>query len=239
MAPLYRIVKDEVRGQYMRAERGIRMGTVILSERPILRVTRQGNTDENELDAALQQLTSEDRQHFDSLDHGGRGPSSAKKRFDNNSYRFDDANGDWAVIYRDLCRLNHSCIPTARTVQNTDERTLDLVALTDLKKDDEISISYATIDETTGWPPFTSRDKDLKRYGFDCDCELCADIRTDQRGTRARRARLALLRNRLNRRTHGTLEEAEEYCDLIEEELGKVRGRSGIPKILDPRLVRG
>lgn len=83
-------------------------------------------------------------------------------------------------IMKDLCvmgtalyavanTLNHSCLPNVMAVCSHNSHRLTLIALRDIIKGEELTISY--IDESA---PFSERQKQLKEYyKFDCDCKKC------------------------------------------------------------------
>ncbi|ODM95186.1 SET and MYND domain-containing protein 4 [Orchesella cincta] len=76
-----------------------------------------------------------------------------------------------AAVYPVLCLLNHSCDPNAVPVRSLRHARTSVVALKNLKRGDEICISYT--------PLFTLQDTPdrikylLDRYNFFCACDAC------------------------------------------------------------------
>uniref|UniRef100_A0A7S4R0B8 SET domain-containing protein n=1 Tax=Alexandrium monilatum TaxID=311494 RepID=A0A7S4R0B8_9DINO len=74
-------------------------------------------------------------------------------------------------VYAMASRANHSCSPTA-TFRIKRNGELALVALRALRKDDEVTVSYAT--EKCLLRPRPERRRFLRRWGFTCSCPRCA-----------------------------------------------------------------
>jgi len=83
---------------------------------------------------------------------------------------FPDFSG--SGIYPILSTINHSCVPNCTTTFRSEDGTLAIVlANKDIKAGEELFISYIENEESSK----QQREKDLKEYGFICDCLLCQE----------------------------------------------------------------
>ena len=71
--------------------------------------------------------------------------------------------------YRTIARMNHSCDPNVEWRSVNGSNRIELVAVRDIKPDEELTISY--IDQSQ---PKETRISKLKAiYGFTCTCNIC------------------------------------------------------------------
>lgn len=81
-------------------------------------------------------------------------------------------NNEGVALYTLQSAANHSCSPNAEVSFTHNNTKLSLVALKDIKEDDEIFISY--LDECTLHRSKKSRQNQLmENYLFICNCEKC------------------------------------------------------------------
>ena len=104
--------------------------------------------------------------------------------FRNNN--FDIGNGTQA-LFRDACRLNHSCIPNSQANLNSATGRFTIHATRAIEDKEEITISY--LDEH-GAAKDARQSRLQSGYGFTCDCPAC-DLITP-RGQRGEQRRLQL-----------------------------------------------
>jgi SET domain len=81
-----------------------------------------------------------------------------------------------SAIYDHLSRVNHSCLPNASHSFSVVSFSGQLRAVHDIKKGEEIFVTYCDIDV-----PTAARQKSLEPYGFRCTCSSCKDPQSDYR----------------------------------------------------------
>ena len=83
-------------------------------------------------------------------------------------------------IHSELCMLNHSCIPNCAIRRSSSvPGAAELVAVTDVERGDELTISYIDVES---FPDVVARTTHLlERYAFLCRCELCQSQRKSSR----------------------------------------------------------
>jgi hypothetical protein len=84
----------------------------------------------------------------------------------NRSMEYPDCSG----LFRVCCTMNHSCDPNCTVIGLGDGRSnlVAVVALRDIKKGEELTISYIDDDMT-----YSQRQNELKDYQFQCGCKRC------------------------------------------------------------------
>lgn len=81
-------------------------------------------------------------------------------------------NNEGVALFSLQSSCNHSCVPNAEPTYLHNNSRLSLVALMDIKTDDEICISY--LDECSLQRSRHSRNKELsENYLFKCSCPKC------------------------------------------------------------------
>ncbi|KAI7510012.1 hypothetical protein KC347_g4722 [Hortaea werneckii] len=117
--------------------------------------------------------------------------------FRNNNF---DIGNDTQAIFKDICRLNHACIPNAQGNFNASLDRFTIHALRPISEDEEITLSYLA-------EHGASRDARQYRlqsnYGFPCDCPACDT--TTERGKLDEEAR-----QRMQSRLHSYAESVSE-----------------------------
>ncbi|KAI7284263.1 hypothetical protein KC345_g2402 [Hortaea werneckii] len=118
--------------------------------------------------------------------------------FRNNN--FDIGNGTQA-IFKDICRLNHACIPNAQGNFNANLDRFTIHALRPISEDEEITLSYLAEHGASR----DARQHRLKsNYGFPCDCPACDS--TTERGKLDEEAR-----QKMQSRLHSYAQSVREH----------------------------
>ena len=110
--------------------------------------------------------------------------------FRNNNF---DIGNSVQAVFRDICRLNHSCVPNTQGNFNSNLGCFTIHALRPIEEKEQILVSYL---ELHGAVRDVRRALLRRSYGFDCECPTC-DLST-QRGRDGEKKRVAL-RDRLAR----------------------------------------
>lgn len=87
-------------------------------------------------------------------------------RFNTNALELGMDSKDLGV-FQTCSRLNHSCTPSAQFTWSEDH-TMVVTAVRDIKPDEEITISYTDLLATA-----EERRENLAPYGFRCNCPAC------------------------------------------------------------------
>jgi len=103
-----------------------------------------------------------------------------------NAFSFENPaenNNEWLVVYNELSRVNHSCVPNARISDvwtgshpnpNPDHLgRMKLIATQDIAANDEIMIEYVTGPAFWLQPRATRRPHLLTHWNFHCLCDAC------------------------------------------------------------------
>ncbi|KAF5376403.1 hypothetical protein D9615_008618 [Tricholomella constricta] len=201
-------IKPSRFGIGMFATRNIKMGDLIVSERPLLVSPSalpplipnfpkgfkptflqftQGRMAEYEktLEICLGRMLPENRAAFLALHNShtedGSGPIFGRIRTNGigiieKTEKSDLDAGDYgySAVFNDISRINHSCAPNAAYGFTMSSFSLELRAIRDIKKDEEVFIAYCSTSE-----PTAERQANLKSYDFECTCSLCSDPTSD------------------------------------------------------------
>lgn len=159
-----------------RAKRTIPRGTLILTERPLFKQTLDRT--EKSIIARVNQLSEEEQRRFWSLPNRHKknmGVSAALAIFDMNALPCGNNNSTTgeraqeAGIFLEASRMNSSCRPNVNNKWNSALGRIEYWALRDIKKDEELTITYSSLLEGRDW-----RRKTLKNtFGFHCTCDAC------------------------------------------------------------------
>ncbi|KAF5383098.1 hypothetical protein D9615_004975 [Tricholomella constricta] len=79
-----------------------------------------------------------------------------------------EPNGEYAAVCKIMCRINHSCSPSADRLFDIPSFSFQLRATRDIKEGDEIFVSYCNVLE-----PAADRQEYLASYGITCACTSC------------------------------------------------------------------
>jgi hypothetical protein len=207
----YRISKTPVTGGAsgglgMVATRDLKMGDLIISERPLFvtcpaACSRAGIPDNTSMEQCIQAMLvqwekvlepgfkrmSEDNQAaFKALANShtedGSGPilgvihTNGFGVYLGKNEKENLTSAVHSVVYNHISRVNHSCTPNSAHTFNIALFSGQLRAVRDIKKEEEIIVTYCDIDMTTA-----ARQKKLEPYGFQCTCPSCSDPRSDDK----------------------------------------------------------
>jgi hypothetical protein len=181
----------------MLSTRNLKMGDLILSERPLFVTCRAAAIPvhaapdtpleqviqaslaqwETYLQCALRRMPPENQAAFMALANShtedGSGPLLGVVRTNGFGITLVKGNGNeegetYSAIYDHLSRVNHSCRPNAAHSFNIASFSGQLRAVRDIKKGEEIFVDYCLIEV-----PTAQRQKLLEPYGFRCACASC------------------------------------------------------------------
>lgn len=159
----------------------IAKGTRILSEFPLFKVPKGGNSKKRVRDSISDKvavLPEEQRQTFLSLHNSFEdedGPVLGRVR--TNALPLG-SNATMGGIFLESSRINHSCNPNAQNTWNDNLQKLTIHAIRDISKGDEITIFYLTARRNR-----SARLRALQTdFCFTCSCSLCS-LPLDQRKT--------------------------------------------------------
>src|SRR5690606_33806902 len=88
-------------------------------------------------------------------------------KFEQNAIFIQEKNYD--AIFPTISRINHSCIPNCHFVYNIKNNCGRIIANKNIKKNEEITISYIKLYLTYDERQFILKNK----YNFICKCNLC------------------------------------------------------------------
>eukprot|EP00092_Neocalanus_flemingeri_P083882 GFUD01105313.1.p1 GENE.GFUD01105313.1~~GFUD01105313.1.p1 ORF type:complete len:307 (+),score=67.83 GFUD01105313.1:129-1049(+) len=174
------------KGFGMLATEGIQRGETVLEESVILNARVVGGKDDfhntSFLNRQVSLLSVQDRKEFLSLnDLEPDGPAEMKNEriYVNNTF-FDG-------FYLKSSRMNHSCKPNVM-LSSDDTVHAEIVALRDILEGEEILVSYL---RTSALETKDERSEKIKKWKFECNCELCClegedQLRNDQKRKEAR-----------------------------------------------------
>lgn len=139
--------------------------------------------------------------------------------------------------------LNHSCVGNLQYSWDEASRTVHLRAVQDIALGEQICLCYMLDSE---WMSSEARKAELNLiYDFPCGCPLCSDLKRCAVSDRLRES-IRPLQERLktfvqsgrpvtSERT--IFEDADQYIDLVERELGGINQATGLPYRADVRLA--
>ena len=175
---------------------------------------------------------------------------------DNNAFDIKGSTGQWPfrAIFHIICRINHSCLPTAvgklTILLGTDSGSfatsrvdMTVRACTTIHPGEEITLDYH---------PSFRWESALERYawlrdnrGFHCECAICNGKTQMSKNSDKRRHELQHHIDVVRPASRNVIamsryEEADRYVKLVEKEFGGVEppSRGGMCRIADYRLVK-
>ena len=226
------------------------MGDLILGENPIMAITRASSAEEAtdaEIEIMYRNLPSGTRRILDEeldlpVDFHDNLPERPQ-RFRNYSWHYLDAlNQHCHGVFKAMSFINHSCLPNAQCTFDDRSNQMLLRALTDIPANTEITVSYHA---WSRWPSCSQRMTDLiTSHGFHCRCAICSEANNTPASRDSRRRNLETLQQHLStpasKNVASRLQMAEEYCQLVETELGGLESQDVVvPRCVDERLVSG
>lgn len=165
----YKICESPGRGMGLFANRPIKRGELIISEKPMVTLNNGYNT-ANTLEQRIEKLSQAEKDMFYSLSNSW--PLISPKCmgiFKTNALPLG-VDSPTGAIFPIIARSNHSCLPNANHYWNESKGLETIFALKDIENNEEIHLSYCD--------PYTdkqTRQAKLKDgFTFDCNCEICS-----------------------------------------------------------------
>ena len=158
----YRCVRMDGKGFGVVARRDIKVGDIILQERPILSWKNYAS-----LKSQFNKLSDSEKKDVMNLSNSYFELSDKLEGIANTNAFFWESTESLCLFLRSS-RFNHSCIPNIQTVYRSSE--LSIYASCDISKDEELCLSYLPLWQS----PYTLKHELRKKYRFDCCCELCS-----------------------------------------------------------------
>ncbi|KAI5475966.1 hypothetical protein MNV49_000573 [Pseudohyphozyma bogoriensis] len=175
--PCFYIKAVPGKGQGMFANRDIKMGELIVEERPLYvsRINIEETSDGSFEEAAIKHLSDTSREKFLGLSNAQPepiGPLPGRLMTNVFAIDFDDKSSDDMLgggVYEFICRANQDCVPSTHYHFSFSTFTGRLFATRDIPAKEEISVTYAPL--LAGGQ---QRRKVLKsKFRFDCLCPTC------------------------------------------------------------------
>ncbi|GAA5851414.1 hypothetical protein JCM5353_006869 [Sporobolomyces roseus] len=196
--PATEVVDVPGKGKGIVALRDLEEGDLLFSEKPVVVVDRNLQLSVPEmvsyLDRQVSSLSEEDSKAFNQLAIAPPAKSEAT------SYGIAMTNGisietgpSEGGVFLLASRLNHSCRPSVAWRWDSKEEKLRVQLVRSVKKGEELTVSYTPAMEQSGPRRATLQ----RRYGFDCDCEVCSSP-AELAASDYRRQLLADITNGLN-----------------------------------------
>jgi hypothetical protein len=158
------------KGKGLIARKDITPGTLILSDKPLLKtdVITSMETVEKDLARALKSLPKEHQRAFLSLHNNYPGKNPLSNIIRSNGYPLGPAS-DVGGVFPNLSRINHSCKPNAKHSWNPVKEQYVVYTIRSVREGEELTVSYLSGGESK------RRQETLKEaFGFTCACELCS-----------------------------------------------------------------
>ncbi|KAF8208501.1 hypothetical protein K438DRAFT_1573997 [Mycena galopus ATCC 62051] len=200
----FRVATVPGKGMGVFSTRALKMGDLILCERPLL-ISARGVPTSATPDAtpemlytqtldkleecctfAVSRMRPENRAAYMSLANShtkdGSGPCVGIMRTNALSIRgllpsnTTLASNVYCATCKDISRLNHSCSPNTCTYFDLPSFSFRLYAVRDIPAGEELTYPYLNVEL-----PSVERNKELKPYGFVCTCSACTDPVSDAR----------------------------------------------------------
>ncbi|KAJ8127172.1 hypothetical protein O1611_g6465 [Lasiodiplodia mahajangana] len=105
-----------------------------------------------------------------------------------NAFSYTLGGDSHMALYPEVARINHGCKPNAFVRFSPTSFDVKVVAFRDIEIGEEITISYIPLNH-----PREKRQRDLRRWGFECKCSLCAASKTEIAASDYRREKIASL----------------------------------------------
>ncbi|KAJ2977726.1 hypothetical protein NUW58_g7723 [Xylaria curta] len=105
-----------------------------------------------------------------------------------NSFSYTLGGDAHMALYPEVARINHACKPNAFVRFSPTSFDVKVVAFRDIEAGEEITISYIPMNH-----PREKRQRDLRRWGFECKCSLCTASKTEIATSDYRREKIASL----------------------------------------------
>lgn len=212
----YQVVSTESQGLGAVATEPLLAGQLVTEEAPTLRWS--GAEDEVELRECFQELPVEQQQQLWQLEDAfSKGAKTLLGIAFTNSFQAGEPLNpledpeDERVLYLEISRFNHSCLPNCEVSWDDREGLLQIYAGRDVAPGEDLCLYYQDVRM-----PTLSRQEKLKSLGFTCACRACraADPRSDRR---RRRMQLLLQEMDVVEEEEGVAK-VQELLDLYDQE---------------------
>ncbi|KAF4456150.1 SET domain-containing protein 5 [Fusarium austroafricanum] len=196
------MMKETADGHGLFATDFIKAGVRIIHEKPILTVSQAETKQKTEYRCVIDQvsrLSTKDQDRLMSLYHNPKklrefsflkGQSCqgtdidaplVLAKFYTNAASIS-AGGLECGLFTTFCRMNHSCTPNICWVYDQPTGFMDVYAVRDIAKDEEITNSYIEVATS-----HQTRVKELSNWGFTCGCPACEGPEASKHDKRRRR----------------------------------------------------
>ncbi|KAI0804252.1 hypothetical protein GGR55DRAFT_698915 [Xylaria sp. FL0064] len=109
-----------------------------------------------------------------------------------NAFSYTLGDDSHMALYPEVARINHACKPNAFVRFSPTSFDVKVVAFRDIEAGEEITISYIPLNH-----PREKRQRDLRRWGFECKCSLCTASKTEIAASDYRREKIASLQEKI------------------------------------------
>jgi len=171
-----RVINEE-KGRGLFTTRDVKKGTVVFEESALILIKSDKNLYKNVLEEH-KKLNKDEKKKLGSLHY--QAVAGRKKIFsiwNANALSTQVSSSDLAEegVYYRVALINHSCSPNT-VINFTTEKKIKMIALKDLKKGEEVHISYLR-PETEFREELLKQDRQKilrTRFQFSCDCSVCS-----------------------------------------------------------------
>jgi len=167
---------DEVKGEGLVANRGVLPSQTVLLEEPLISIVKQGNRgDYTEVLKKYKRLSILDQKVYDNLIfYSFHGNEILDRWYANSvSTKLNEEDEDHQALFPKFSKINHSCAPNC-VFYIDDDRNMKVVAITKIRKGEEILITYIPSDRDGYCLLKIDRLRLLKKWDFTCSCNICS-----------------------------------------------------------------
>ncbi|KNB14547.1 hypothetical protein FOXG_13369 [Fusarium oxysporum f. sp. lycopersici 4287] len=246
------MMKKTADGHGLFAKELIKAGTRIIHERPILTVSQAETKTKAEYRCVVDQvadLSDSEQQRLMDLYHNDKklrefsflqgqlcpgtdlDAGIVLAKFYTNAASIT-SGGLECGLFTIFCRMNHSCTPNICWVYDEPTGFMEIYAVRDIEKDEEITNSYIEVAIS-----YQARMKELSNWGFQCQCAACEG--PDAAKHDERRRRIAQIKDILDiyqdsRKT----DDAPKFAEIPKTDLEALKlGEESLALLSDEELV--
>ncbi|KAH8663817.1 hypothetical protein BGZ61DRAFT_462631 [Ilyonectria robusta] len=195
-------IKKTPNGHGLFALEGIQAGTLIIQEEPLLTISREETRSRQEYMCVMSKvgrLQGEAQSRLIRLYHN---PKKLQEFAFLEGRMCPGTNLDCALVlakfytnaatissgklqvglYPTFCRMNHACTPNTSWMADDVTGTMEVYAVRDIMEGEEITDSYTDVARSR-----ESRGKELRNWGFECECSVCDGPEAAEHDIRRRR----------------------------------------------------
>ncbi|KAF5562844.1 SET domain-containing protein [Fusarium napiforme] len=246
------MMKEMADGHGLFAKELIKAGTRIIHEKPILAVSQEETKTKTEYRCVVDQvanLDDSDKQRLMDLYHNDKklrefsflqGQPCPGTDLDAGivlaKFYTNAANitfgGLECGLFTTFCRMNHSCTPNICWVYDEPTGFMEVYAVRDIDKDEEITNSYIEVAIS-----HEARTKELSNWGFTCRCTACEG--PDAAKHDERRRRIAQIKGILDiYQEAGKSDDAPKFAEIPKTDLEALRlGEESLALLSDEGLI--